>query len=65
MRIADIAIMPFVRQFAMVDQAWFDSAPYPALQAWLRGLVDGEIFMRMMKKHAPWQQEQARVLLLD
>tara|TARA_R110002167_G_scaffold235509_1_gene440756 strand:+ start:1516 stop:2166 length:651 start_codon:yes stop_codon:yes gene_type:complete len=65
MRIADIAIMPFVRQFAMVDKAWFDGAPYPALQAWLSGLMDGEIFTRMMKKHAPWQQGQARVLLLD
>ena len=27
---ADIAIFPFVRQFSMVDQAWFESANYPA-----------------------------------
>ena len=65
MRIADIAIMPFVRQFAMVDKKWFDSAPYPALQAWLSGLIAGEMFTKMMKKHAPWQQGQARVLLLN
>lgn len=65
MRIADIAIMPFVRQFAMVDKKWFDSAPYPALQAWLNELIAGEMFTKIMKKHAPWQQGQARVLLLN
>lgn len=65
LRIADIAIMPFVRQFAMVDKNWLDGAPYPAVQAWLNGLITGEMFTKMMKKHAPWQQGQARVLLLE
>ena len=64
MRIADIAIMPFVRQFAMVDKSWFDRAPYPALQTWLNELIAGEMFTKMMKKHAPWQSGQERILLL-
>ena len=63
MRIADIAIMPFVRQFAMVDKAWFDQAPYPQLQRWLLKWLEDKTFMAMMKKHAPWQQGQTRVLL--
>jgi len=64
-RIADIAIMPFVRQFAMVDNSWFDRAPYPALQAWLNSWLHEVVFTKMMRKHAPWQQSQARVLLLE
>ncbi len=33
--IADVALFPFVRQFAGVDRVWFDAQPLPALQAWL------------------------------
>lgn len=64
-RIADIAVVPFVRQFALVDKPWFDRAPYPALQAWLERWLNEEVFIQMMKKHAPWRQGQARVLLLE
>lgn len=33
---ADVAVFPFVRQFAMVEPAWFDdAAPLPALRRWL------------------------------
>jgi len=38
--LADIAIFPFVRQFSMVDTAWFGEAPYPALRIWLRQLME-------------------------
>ena len=33
--ISDIAIFPFIRQFANVDKNWFDSTPYPKLKTWL------------------------------
>lgn len=47
---ADIAIFPFVRQFAGVDAAWFETAPYPKLKAWLKGLVESELFLSIMEK---------------
>jgi len=47
---ADIAIFPFIRQFARVDQAWFDAAPYPKLQAWLKQLCESELFLQIMQK---------------
>jgi len=51
---ADAAILPFVRQFANADRAWFDAAPYPQLQAWLaKGLAD-PVFCGVMPKYAPW-----------
>jgi len=33
--LADIALLPFIRQFASVDKTWFDTAPYPNVQTWL------------------------------
>ena len=48
--LADIAIFPFIRQFAAVDSAWFDTAPYPKLRAWLNQLVGSELFEAVMKK---------------
>lgn len=48
--VADIAIFPFVRQFAGVDSAWFDTAPYPCLKAWLHGLITSPLFLTIMEK---------------
>lgn len=48
--LADIAIFPFVRQFAGVDAAWFESADYSKLKAWLHTLLESELFRRVMEK---------------
>ncbi|WP_434603492.1 glutathione S-transferase [Pseudomonas sp. R1-7] len=48
--LADVALMPFVRQFAHVDRHWFTQAPYPRLQEWLQGLLDSELFVAIMAK---------------
>jgi len=48
--LADIAIFPFVRQFVGVDAAWFESADYPKLKAWLHTLLESELFRRVMEK---------------
>ncbi|SEO42293.1 glutathione S-transferase [Pseudomonas sp. NFACC39-1] len=48
--LADVALMPFVRQFAHVDREWFAAAPYPRLQRWLQGLLDCELFVAIMVK---------------
>ena len=53
---ADIAIFPFIRQFAFVDKAWFDSADYPALQRWLNHFLQSDLFNQVMQKHTVWQQ---------
>ncbi len=48
--LADIAIFPFIRQFAAVDSAWFEAAPYPKLQAWLNSWVESNLFKSVMEK---------------
>lgn len=51
---ADIAVLPFVRQFANVDAQWFADAPYPMLAGWLQRHLDSQLFQRVMKKYPPW-----------
>jgi glutathione S-transferase len=59
--LADAALMPFVRQFAMVDAPWFEAQPWPRLRAWLAGWTGCELFERAMHKYAPWQAGAAGV----
>lgn len=47
---ADVALAPFVRQFAHVDRDWFEQAPYPRLNAWLERFLASELFSSVMKK---------------
>lgn len=46
----DIAIFPFVRQFAAVEPAWFEQQPWPALKAWLAGWLSHPVFEAAMVK---------------
>ena len=48
--LADIAIFPFIRQFALVDYDWFLSSRYKALVRWLRYLLTLDCFNRVMLK---------------
>lgn len=52
--LADIAIFPFMRQFANTDRAWWDNAPYPQTRAWLERHLASPVFIAIMKKHALW-----------
>ena len=60
--VADIGVMPFVRQFAHVDQEVFYSLPYPNLQRWLRNWLAHPLFVSAMVKLPPWQAGDAPVL---
>ena len=48
--LADVALMPFVRQFAHVDREWFGQTPYVRLQAWLQRFLESDLFTSIMKK---------------
>ena len=51
----DIAIFPFIRQFAMVDQQRFELLPIPHLQQWLRRQIESKLFLSVMDKHPAWR----------
>ena len=52
--LADIGIMPFIRQFAHVDRQVFAELPYPNLQRWLSYWLAQPLFLQAMAKHKPW-----------
>lgn len=54
--IADIGVMPFVRQFAHVDREVFYDLPYPKLQRWLQNWLAHPVFIQAMTKFQPWQE---------
>ena len=56
LQFADVAIFPFVRQFANVDHAWFLASPYVALRAWLQCHLDSSLFEGVMNKYPPWRE---------
>lgn len=55
-KLADLAISPFVRQFANTDRDWFDIQPWPALIAWLDRFLASDAFARVMMKYEPWSE---------
>ncbi|HEY7884522.1 MAG TPA: glutathione S-transferase [Cellvibrionaceae bacterium] len=60
--IADIGILPFVRQFAHVDRHVFYRLPYPNLQRWLQHWLEHPFFVRAMIKFPPWQDGDDEVV---
>lgn len=49
----DLAVFPFVRQFAAVDPLWWAEQPLPALRAWLDGWLTSGLFEACMFKAPP------------
>ena len=52
--LADIAIFPFIRQFASVDKIWFEQSPYQLLKQWLSRLINTPLFHACMQKYPTW-----------
>lgn len=48
--LADMAIVPFVRQFAQVDREWWDACELMALRQWLNALTSSALFEAVMAK---------------
>ncbi|MFM1782106.1 MAG: hypothetical protein RLZZ181_911, partial [Pseudomonadota bacterium] len=48
---ADVAIFPLIRQFALVDEAWFLNSKYQELKKWLNDFKNTEMFQEVMKKN--------------
>lgn len=55
----DAAIVPFVRQFAHTDKAWFAEQNWPQLQQWLALFETSTTFAAVMEKVPFWQAGEA------
>jgi len=60
--LADMAIFPFIRQFAHVDIHWFNHSPYTKLQQWLSDFLTAQCFADVMNKYPAWQLGDAAVI---
>ncbi|MBT8140990.1 MAG: rhodanese-related sulfurtransferase, partial [Gammaproteobacteria bacterium] len=59
---ADIAIAPFVRQFAHVDKDWFAQSEHTAVRDWLYRILESDEFQLCMKKTKPWYPDSKRLI---
>lgn len=50
----DIAIFPFIRQYAFVNKKWFDHSQYSHLKKWLENNIQSKLFQSIMRKHPLW-----------
>ena len=53
-QLVDLAIFPFIRQFAMVDLERFKQLPLPNLQKWLNFFLQSELFEQVMTRYPLW-----------
>jgi len=61
--LADIAILPFIRQFARVERQWYLQAPYPKVRQWLNQYLQSKMFSKVMTKHPLWLDCQQTIYL--
>lgn len=59
---ADIAIFPFVRQFAATDPIWFDGQAAEPLKRWLVALTSSTLFEITMRRDPKWQVGDAETI---
>lgn len=57
--LADIAIFPFIRQFAGAAGDWFSADRFPELKPWLDAHVNSSLFKAIMKKYPQWHAGDA------
>lgn len=48
--LTDVAIFPFVRQFAAVDAAWFAQSQWVSVRRWLASWLESSTFIAVMQK---------------
>lgn len=53
--LTDVALFPFIRQFANTDRDWFDEQGLPHLQLWLEWHLASDLFAAIMLKFTPWK----------
>ena len=63
--IADLAILPFVRQFAHIDQDWFYDQDWINLIKWVDNFKQSSVFISIMTKLAPWQRGDQPIMFSD
>ena len=59
--LVDVAIIPFIRQYANVDKSWFKDT-YPQLANWLNNIIESKLFVSVMDKYLEYNSEQESII---
>lgn len=62
--LADIALLPFIRQFARVERQWYLQSPYPKLRQWLNHYLQSIMFTKVMAKYPLWLENRENVIFM-
>ncbi|MEM6585435.1 MAG: glutathione S-transferase [Pseudomonadota bacterium] len=60
--LTDIALFPFIRQFANTDRDWFDAQGLPHVHEWLEAHLSSPLFAAIMPKFTPWKAGDAPII---
>ncbi|MEW6992040.1 glutathione S-transferase [Colwelliaceae bacterium 6441] len=60
--LADIALLPFIRQFARIERQWYLQSPYPKLRHWLNHYLQSAMFTKVMAKYPLWEESQPEII---
>jgi len=61
--LADLAIFPFIRQFARVERQWYLQSPYPKIRQWLNNYLQSPMFTKVMAKYPIWSENDPQVCI--
>ena len=59
--LCDVAVFPFVRQFAFININWFNAIPWKNLNDWLNYFLESEMFVSSQKKFIKWESGNSTV----
>jgi glutathione S-transferase len=60
--LTDLALMPFIRQFARVERQWYLQSPYPKLRQWLNHYLHSRMFSKVMVQYPMWLDSKQQVI---
>ncbi|GHE81351.1 glutathione S-transferase [Thalassotalea profundi] len=63
--LADIALLPFIRQFARVERQWYLQSPYPKLKQWLNRYLQSPMFTKIMTKYPLWTEQSDQIIFTE
>ncbi|MFQ3197994.1 MAG: glutathione S-transferase [Paraglaciecola sp.] len=63
--LADIALLPFIRQFARVERQWYLQSPYPMVRQWLNHYLQSVMFTKVMAKTPLWLDNRENIILFN
>lgn len=62
--LADIALLPYIRQFARIERQWYLQSPYPNVKKWLNHYLQSAMFTKVMAKYPLWSLNSEQIIFV-